>query len=170
MAHLQRGRKIHLGYRKNVRRSTSNSLDLYLENDTRYAHRLVSIKGEQEVVSILSNGDIADDLAWPQITPIFTFCVFLHIFGMAKASLVFRSCTQVGHIDRVASGWNNTQMGVVTVRWLILIFFRPHHIFGIGEAGHVTFGVQVDTDEYSARVIDYHWQGCVQLQGHMTYW
>ena len=31
--------------------------------------RIVSIKDEWEIVSALSNGGIADDLGWPQITP-----------------------------------------------------------------------------------------------------
>jgi len=33
------------------------------------------------IICALPNSEIADDLEWPQMSPIFTFWVFLHIFG-----------------------------------------------------------------------------------------
>ena len=59
---------------------------------------VVSVKNEYEVVCGPFNGDIADDLErsqLPHITPFLHFLSFLCISGIA---IVFRFCTQVGHI------------------------------------------------------------------------
>jgi len=81
-----------------VRKNVTNNLQ-YLENSTTQTHSYHE-RGTGKVIRALLNGDIIDDLKWPQsakLTHIFTFWVLLHICGMAKVT-VFKFCTQVGHI------------------------------------------------------------------------
>ena len=62
--------------------------------------RIISMKGEWDVVCTVSNVDIADDLNWsqsPQIIPMFMFLVFVHICGTAKVSVV-KLCTRIGYV------------------------------------------------------------------------
>jgi len=43
---------------------------------------------------------------------------------------------------------NYSQMGVVKVMWPIFKFLSPHHMFGMGEARHFKFSMQIDCGEY----------------------
>jgi len=47
-------------------------------------------------------------------------------------------------------------------RQLILVFWRPYHVFRTGEAKHFTFSMQIDRGEYiTVCMIDYLKTGCV---------
>jgi len=78
----------------------------------------------------------------PQIIPIITFWVFLHISVTGEAR-IFKFKTYVGH-DK-CSPWDDKppQMGVVRMTWPILKFWNSKHNFGTGQARHFKFDIQI---------------------------
>jgi len=124
-------------------------------------YNLVDMKGEWEDVCVPSNGDIADDPAWPNHPnhPYFTFCVFRNIFEMVEAR-VFNLCVYAGRQCQIlVLEWQTTHrrgQGHMTH----FKFWGP--FFGMGEAMHFKFGVQIDVQMHTDDTTPP--KGCVQGQ------